>query len=129
MALVWYHTQVLDRGAGLSADPERLADCHPHLGAVGERPVGDRLPGSAGLHELTQQVVRPYIGATCASVAIDPEDHANRVILEPSGEDVGRAIAAGIRDEYDRPMVALTQTVGQLVGRDRESTRVDRPGE
>jgi hypothetical protein len=42
---------------------------------------------------------------------VDAQDRTDPVVLEPGGEDVGRAVAQSIGDEDHRPLILLPNPV------------------
>ncbi len=70
----------------------------------------------------------PDVRAAGPGVAVGPDDLADRVVAEPGGEHVGRAVAAGVRDQDDRPVVLLADQVALLGRCERDPLRVDGSG-
>jgi hypothetical protein len=72
--------------------------------------------------------VGPDVGPAGAGVVVDAEHRADLVVGESGREDVRRAVAECVGDEYDRPVVDLPDAVLQRLRVEREGAGVLRAG-
>ena len=56
----------------------------------------------------------PDVGPASPCVVVYADNLTDRVILKARSEDVCRAVALRIRDQYYRTVILLTKQVGQL---------------
>ena len=62
--------------------------------------------------------MREYVSATGTGPVINAKDGADAVILKTGSEHVTCTVAVGIRYQYDRPEIQLTDAVDQFFGRE-----------